>query len=267
MALKEISIGRVAGPVAGASGAGGPPGGGALARGKDGRHLDPQLSTRLTNTRVRVEMIGDDIPSGDSMDHPPGKEKGTSEFASPDPRQTARAPTGGTLGRTALFKEVPAESGQVSFRCMAHGKALLPVLLALAMATVGLLATVKAAQHGQMRLPAAYVLGGGLGLFGAAMLGFMVRELWTYQRMLIDPASKSLRILTRTPFGVRREDYSMDQMVSVLVCPPPDGAEHHRVSVEMKDGTYLDLGRGPRADAVTVGRRIAFLVNRPSRLS
>jgi hypothetical protein len=128
-------------------------------------------------------------------------------------------------------------------------------------------ATVKAAQLGQMNHPMMTLLGCALGLVAAGMLGFVLRELWTHQVMVFDPGSRTLRIRIRTPFRSRLEEHSMDHMLSVLVCPPPDGVDQHRVTIEMRNGTSVDLGRGPRPEAVTVGRRIASLVNRPCRLS
>lgn len=169
--------------------------------------------------------------------------------------------------RVALFQEVPGDSGEVRFRYRGHGKAMLPFLVVFLISVGMVIMPFKAASLGRINHLLAGVLMIAFGLLALMLLLFFLLQIWTHQRMTIDPAEGRLKITVRTPFSRRVEDHSMENMVSVLVCPPVDGAEHHQVQIEMGDGTFVDLGRGPRPEAVTVGRRIAFLINRPFRLS
>jgi hypothetical protein len=205
----------------------------------------------------------------------PAMDKGAPKFKSPQVQAEPEAPpppmaVAPPFPRFALFQEIPGDSGEVRFRYTGHGKSMGPLLVTLFVSVIGVIASVKAAQRGQMNKLLAWSMAGFCGLFGLGLLFALLRALGTHLRMIIDPGTLTLKIETRTPFSTRNEDYSMEDMVSVLVCIPPDAGEEdtpYRVSVEMRDGTYLDLGCGPRPEAVTVGRRIAFLLNRPFRLS
>jgi hypothetical protein len=94
-----------------------------------------------------------------------------------------------------------------------------------------------------------------------------LRSIWQQRVLLVDPETRILRLLQRSPFRRRQQTLAFSELRLVHLLDPnpasPNPERCWRVSLLEASGTEIFLGRESRSKAITFGRRLSALIGIP----